>query len=197
MDYPLIFRFKIAAIAPQIFVEEEGSGRSICYVKQKLFKLKEKIELFTDSSKSTRLGMIEANKVIDWSARYFFTDAEGNEVGSVGRKGMRSFWKATYESFNPGDDVPDFHISEKNPWAKIGDAFFGEIPIVGFFAGYVFHPSYVATRADGTPAMTLSKLPAFWEGKYRLEKHCELSTREELNLMLSFLMLVLLERRRG
>jgi hypothetical protein len=63
--------------------------------------------------------------------------------------------------------------------------------------GYFFHPRYLASRSDGAPAMRLTKEPAFWEGRFRLDKVGDMSPREEMNLLLSFLMLVLLERRRG
>ena len=65
------------------------------------------------------------------------------------------------------------------------------------FSGYLFHPSYLATRSDGAPALRMTKQPAFWEGRFKLEKLGGMTPREELNLFLSFLMLVLLERRRG
>ena len=45
--------------------------------------------------------------------------------------------------------------------------------------------------------MRITKQPAFFEGKFLIEKVGTLTPREELNLFLSFLMLLLLERRRG
>jgi hypothetical protein len=45
--------------------------------------------------------------------------------------------------------------------------------------------------------MRLTKQPAFFEGVFTLEKLSELSAEEELNLLLAFLMLNLLERERG
>ena len=45
--------------------------------------------------------------------------------------------------------------------------------------------------------MRLTKQAAFFEGRFRIDKLTDLTPREELNLFLSFLMLVLLERRRG
>jgi len=167
-------------------------------VKQKLFKFKEKVEIFTDSTKATKLGTIQANKILDWSARYFFEGPNGREIGSVGRKGMRSIWKASYESFNGVDETPDYKISEENPFAKIMDGLIGEIPIVGFASSYLFHPKYSAvSHSDGAVAMRLTKKPALWEGKFELEKLTDLSQQQELNLLLSFTMLLLLERARG
>ncbi|MGJ8677346.1 MAG: hypothetical protein ACSHX0_07495 [Akkermansiaceae bacterium] len=196
MNYPLNLSFKIAALAPQIYVTD-ANGATICYVKQKMFKLKEDIQVFSDDKKTRQIASIKANKVIDWSARYFFTDAEGNEIGSVGRQGMRSLWRARYDIFNPGDNTTDFKIQEENPSAKIFDSLLGEIPIVGFFTGYFCHPKYLATRADGTPAMRATKQAALFEGKFTIEKLVDLSPQEELNLIYSFLMLLLLERNKG
>ena len=196
LRYPLTLSFKILALASQATVTD-ADGRTVLYTKQKLLKFREHVEIWTDASRGTRLAEIKANKVIDWSARYFATDAAGQAIGSVGRRGWRSLWKAHYETFNPGDNVADFSIREQNPWSKMADAFLSDIPILGMFSGYFFHPSYLATRADGHPAMSLTKQPAFWEGRFKIEKLSEMTAREELNLFLSFLMLVLLERRRG
>ena len=196
IQYPLTLSFKVLALASQATVTD-ATGRTVLYTKQKMFKFREHVEIWTDKSQGTRLAEIKANKVIDWSARYFSTDADGGEIGSVGRRGWRSIWKAHYETFNPGDDTADFSIQEENVWTKVADSFFSEIPIVGMFSGYLFHPSFLATRADGTPAMRMTKQPAFWEGRFQIDKLGEMTPREELNLFLSLMMLVLLERRRG
>jgi hypothetical protein len=196
IQYPLTLSFKILALASQATVTD-ATGRTVLYTKQKMFKFREHVEIWTDSSQGTRLAEIKANKVIDWSARYFATDADGREIGSVGRRGWRSIWKAHYETFNPGDNTPDFSIQEENVWTKVADSFFSDLPIVGMFSGYFFHPSFLATRSNGAPAMRMTKQPAFWEGRFRLEKLGEMTPREELNLFLSFMMLVMLERKRG
>jgi hypothetical protein len=196
IQYPLTLSFKVLALASQATVTD-ATGRTVLYTKQKMFKFREHVEIWTDKSQGTRLAEIKANQVIDWSARYFSTDAQGREIGSVGRRGWRSMWKAHYETFNPGDSTPDFSIQEENAWVKVADSFFGEIPIIGMFSGYLFHPSFMAKRSDGTPAMRMTKQPAFWEGRFQIEKLGEMTPREELNLFLSFMMLVLLERKRG
>lgn len=196
MQYPLTLSFKILALAPQITVTD-ATGKTVCYVKQKLFKLKENIQVFSDASRSEQIATIAANKIIDWSARYHFTYQNGEAIGSLGRKGARSIWRANYSVFKPGDDTSDFAISEENPWSKVADSFLTEIPVLGMFSGYLFHPRYLASRSDGTPAMRLQKLPAFLEGKFQINKLTDLDEKEELNLIFSFIMLNLLERRRG
>ena len=196
IEYPLTLSFKVLALASQATVTD-AAGRTVLYTKQKMFKFREHVEIWTDPSQGTRLAEIKANKVIDWSARYFSTDAQGGEIGSVGRRGWRSMWKAHYETFNPGDSSPDFSIKEENAWTKVADSFLSEIPIIGMFSGYFLHPSYLATRSNGSPAMRMTKQAAFWEGRFRLDKLGEMTAREELNLFLSFMMLVMLERQRG
>jgi hypothetical protein len=196
--YPLFVSFKILAFAPQLQITD-SAGRSLVYVKQKLFKFKEKVEIFTDKSKNTKLGTIKANKVLDWSARYFFETEKGTKIGSVGRKGMRSLWKASYETFNLGDNAPDYLISEENPAAKVFDSFLGQIPIIGMATSYLFNPRYLATQqSNGDSVMRVTKKPALWEGKFQIDKLSEeLTSQQELNLIFSFIMLLLLERSRG
>ena len=196
IQYPVTLSFKILALASQATVTD-ATGRTILYTKQKMFKFREHVEIWTDPSQGTRLAEIKANKVIDWSARYNFTDARGAAIGSVGRRGWRSMWKAHYEAFNPGDSTPDFSIHEENAWIKVADSIIGDIPIVGMFSGYFLHPSYLASSSGGVPAMRMTKQPAFWEGRFKIEKLGEVTTGEELNLFLSFMMLVMLERQRG
>lgn len=196
IQYPLQLSFKILALASQATVTD-ATGRTVLYTKQKMFKFREHVEIFTDKTQATRLAEIKANKVIDWSARYSSTDASGQPIGSVGRKGWRSIWKAHYEAFNPGDTVPDFSIKEENPGAKFMDGLLGGIPVIGMFSGYFFHPRYLATRSNGQPAMRIEKKAAFFEGRFEITKVGEMTPKEELNLILSFLMLVMLERERG
>ncbi len=196
LQYPLTLTFKILALASQATVTD-ANGRVLLHTKQKMFKFREHVEIWTDKSRATRLADINASKVIDWSARYSSTDANDAPIGSVGRRGWRSIWRAHYEVFNPGDNQPDFSIREENAWAKVADSLVDGIPIVGMFTGYFFHPRYLASRTDGTPAMRMTKQAAFFEGRFQIDKLAELAPREELNLFLSFLMLVMLERKRG
>jgi len=176
----------------------DASGRVVCFTKQKPFKFKEHVEIFNDKSKTTLLAEIKTKKVIDWSARYHFTDATGNDLGSVGRRGWRSIWRAHYEVFNPGDDNVDYSIREENPASKFFDGLFGGIPVIGMASGYLFHPRYAATKTGGNIAMRMTKKAAFFEGRFEIEKlEQSLTHHQELNLVLSYMMMVLLERKRG
>jgi hypothetical protein len=126
----------------------------------------------------------------------------GRELGAVRHRGMRSIWSATYEVYNNTSDQPVYIITEDNPWVKLADALIGEIPVVGMFTGYMFHPTYTAYRGadkeSGTPVLKLTKQPAFFESTFTIESvDPTLSGEEETRLLLSLLMMVQMERSRG
>lgn len=194
MNYPLQLSFEILSLARKISVID-AAGNLTFFVKQKMFKLKESVTVFADVDQKLPLYELKADRVIDFSASYHFTDARGTHIGTVRRKGMKSLWRARYEIVNGSSRA--LTIQETNPWAKVGDALFGEIPIVGMFSGYLFHPEYLVAREDGTAVIRLKKEPAFFQGKFKIEKLADLSMEEETRILLSLIMMVLLERQRG
>ena len=194
MNYPITLSFKLLAIASQIYVTD-GSGQMIGYVKQKLFKLKEAITMFADESQTQPLYEIKADRMLDFSANYHFSDPRGNQFGSIKRQGMRSLWSAHYD-ISVGN-APAFVVREANPWVKVMDSLIGEIPVLGMFTGYLFHPAFVVTRPNGEAVMRLEKQPAFFEGRFVIEKHAHLNEQEEVCALLGLMMVVLLERARG
>ena len=138
LQYPLTLNFKIAALAPQISVTD-ASGREILYVRQKLMKLRDKIHVFADSSQAQELYEINADRILDWSARFVFTDPQGRTVGAVQRQGTRSIWKATYDIQDAaGSGI--YTIVEEQPWLKVIDYFVEEIPFVGIFSRLSVQP---------------------------------------------------------
>jgi hypothetical protein len=199
LAYPVKMTFKIA-IAPQISVRD-ANNVEVMYVRQKLFKLKEEINIFADQSQSQRIYGIEADRILDWSARYHFSDDIGRNLGAIKRHGMRSLWKASYDVLDR--EQVEFVIEEESAFVRFMDGLFGEIPILGIFSGYVFHPVYLVSRADtlggpGALVMRMVKKPSFLERNFYIEKvDPGLTAQEEERLLLSLFMLTLLERRRG
>ena len=194
MNFPLDLSFKKIALSPQVKVTD-AAGNVVLYTKQKAFKLKEAVTVFADVEQTRPLYTINADRVLDFNAKYNIADTWGNRLGAVARKGRKSLWRAEYEVLDGGG--PSMTIREENGWVKVGDALFAEIPFVGIFSGYVFNPSYVLTNAAGVPLMRLAKQPAFMEGRFRIEKLGVMSEPDETRALLGFLMMVLLERRRG
>lgn len=195
MNFPVDLTFKLLALASQIYVRD-ANGNLLGYVKQKLLKLKEDINVFADESQTTVLYNIKADRVIDFSARYTFRDGMGNVIGSIKRKGMRSIWKANYEITDAADNHI-LNINEENGWVKVIDSVVGELPVIGMFTGYLFNPTYMLTKVDGTQLARLAKQPAFFEGKFQITPQTQLSSEEEVRVLLSYLTMTLLERARG
>jgi len=193
--YPLNFQFKVTSLANDFNVKD-ANGKSLAYVRQKMFKLKEAISVFSNENKTELLYKINADRIIDFNASYSFTNADEEVIGRIGRKGAKSILKAHYEIFNQ-DNKQEFVINEENPWAKVGDAVLGEIPVVGIFTGYFCNPRYAIKRIDGTIIARLSKEASFMGRKFKLEKLSELNEGEGERMVLAIMMMSLLERRRG
>lgn len=196
LQYPLTLNFKIAALAPQISVTD-ATGREILYVRQKLLKLRDKIRIFADSSESQELYEINADRILDWSARFVFTDPQGRTVGAVQRQGARSLWKATYDIQDAeGRDL--FRIIEEQPWLKVVDYFLEEIPFVGIFSGYLFSPTYGVQRlATGQTDLRVTKRRTFLSKTFVIDLLAgHLPEPEEVATVLGILIMVLHERRR-
>lgn len=196
MQYPIKYQFKLLALSSQIFIRNDNA-QDIMYVKQKMFKLKEDIEVFRDSSKTELLYRIKADRVIDFSPRLAILDAAGRELGSIKRHGRRSLWRANYDIEING--APFANIQEKNPWAKLGDALFSQLPFIGILAGYVFHLKYAVRTTNAQEIAEIRKLPAFFEGKYTLESMQLANLPEEQQQLASvaFMVVILFERTRG
>lgn len=196
LQFPLDFEFKVTTIYND-FVVKDGINNVRAYVRQKLFRFKESVVVFSDESKKKELYHLKADRWIDFNAHYSFTEANSEAlIGSMGRKGMKSLWKASYTIFN-ADKQAVYEIKEENPWAKVGDSLVGEIPIVSFFTGYLFHPKYGIKDQQGRLVARLSKVHSFFGRKFKLEQLDNISSEDKTNIMLSVMMMVLLERQRG
>ena len=175
----------------------DRNGNYVAYVRQKMFKLKEDVIVFSDESRSKELFRIKADRWLDFNASYSMTNQlNGMQYGRLARKGMRSFWKATYNILD-GNDQAKFQITEDNGWIKFFDGFVGEIPIIGMFTGYFLNPSYSVKDSSGRVYYKLKKMPSLIGRRFQLDRLIDIPDEEESLIVLSLLMMVLLERARG
>lgn len=194
-NFPLNFEFKIGTMAND-FVVKDANGTTIAYVRQKMFKLKEAIIVYANESKKDILYKINADRILDFRASYAFTNEDGEVFGRVGRKGMKSLWKAHYEIFD-NDNNQEYSIGELNPWAKVLDGLLGEVPLLSMFTGYLFNPKYGLKSPDGKLVAQLTKEASLFGRRFKLEKLADLETGDSERMILSLMMMLLLERRRG
>jgi uncharacterized protein YxjI len=195
INFPVQFVFKISTLSND-FTATDATGNVIAYVKQKMFKLKEDISIYSDDTKTNLNYTIKADRWLDFSAAYSLKDRSNNEIGKITRKGWASIWKANYQIIDQNEKL-QYHIREENGWVKVMDSILGEIPVLSMLTGYLFNPSYVVVDINEKIIARLKKQPSFFGRKFELEKIIDFDLDDQERMILSLMMMILLERRRG
>ena len=194
LQYPLAFAFKIIAIAPQVKVTD-AAGQTVLYVRQKVLALRENVRVFGDEGQKDQLFEIQADRILDFSARYAIRRVSGEQVGTVQRHGMRSLWSTSYTILDAaGQEVGRIH--EENAWIKVLDGLVDMIPLVGGILSYLINPAYLVD-VQGQSVLRFQKRPSFFERRFELQKLADVPEQDEMLLLNSILMMVLMERDRG
>lgn len=82
------------------------TGELLLYSRQKMFRLKEDIRVFSDEASTRQVLQINARQVIDFNAIYDVTDSStGMAVGALQRKGWRSLARDEWHFFTPDGRV--------------------------------------------------------------------------------------------
>ena len=195
VKFPIKFVFNISTLAND-FTATDNDGKTLAYVRQKMFKLKEDITIYNDASKTKVNFNIKADKWIDFSTAYAFTNSEGMALGKIARKGWASIWKSHYELIDQHNRL-QYHIREENGWVKVFDSLLGQIPILNMLTGYLFNPSYIVTDLNGEKIVRLKKEASFFGRRFEVSKLQDMDTDDVERIILGLMMMNLLERRKG
>ncbi len=107
-----IFHKKFLKLAGGEFRVLDSKERLVLFSQQKAFKLREDIRVYSDETKSTEVLSITTQKIIDFSAAYEVVDStNGETVGSLRRKGLKSILKDEWEILDPQGQVVG-HVKE-------------------------------------------------------------------------------------
>lgn len=193
--FPLNLTFKISTFSND-FEAKDANGNAVAYVRQKILKLIEEVHVYSNDSRTELKYTIRADRWLDFSASYRFTNRNGLDIGRIVRKGWASIWKANYDIFDE-NEMHDLYVREENPWAKVFDTLLSEVPVLGILTGYLFHPTYIVARPNGIQVARLTKIPSFFGRQFKIDKLNEFEKGEEERLLLGLMMMILLERRRG
>jgi uncharacterized protein YxjI len=99
-----LIRRKIFKLFGAAFHIYDPNGKVAFYSKQKAFKLKEDIRLYTGEDMQEEILIIQARQIIDFSAAYDVIDPASNEkVGTLKRKGIKSILKDEWIIINAED----------------------------------------------------------------------------------------------
>lgn len=89
-----LFRRKVLKLFGGAFHVYDRRGNIVFYSKQKAFKLREDLRVYSDESQKEELLSIKTSKILDFGATYNVKDSSiGEEVGSLKRKGLKSILK--------------------------------------------------------------------------------------------------------
>lgn len=195
LNYPIDLKFHIATLSND-FTATDATGKVIAYTRQKKWRLREHVEIFSDTSRRNVLFEIRASNWLDFNTSYAISHKNGAALGKVSRKGLRSLWSAKYHVID-AEEHDSYQISEENPWIKFIDESIGGIPIIGWFTGYILNPTYIARDNTGKVVLRMKKNPSFFGRRFTLHKISEFDPKDEALLVMSFMMMILLERDRG
>jgi len=101
-----VIRRKVFTIFGAKFHVYDSSGQVVLFSKQKAFKLKEDIRVFSDESEQEERLLIKARQIIDFSAAYDVVDVRsGSKIGAFRRKGFTSILRDSWEFLDTADRV--------------------------------------------------------------------------------------------
>ncbi|GIW92046.1 MAG: hypothetical protein KatS3mg110_0087 [Pirellulaceae bacterium] len=101
-----VVRRKVFQIFGASFHIYDSQGRLAFYSKQKAFRLKEDIRLYTGEDMTTEILTLKARRIIDFSATYDVIDTQlGKKVGALRRRGVASLLRDTWEFVGPNDEA--------------------------------------------------------------------------------------------
>ena len=94
-------RRKIFSFLGASFHVYDDTGSVVAFCRQKALKLREDIRLYTDESKTEELLTMKTRSVIDFGATYDIALPGGEIIGSLRRKGLRSFVRDSWLIYGP------------------------------------------------------------------------------------------------
>ncbi|MCC7304368.1 hypothetical protein IT418_03085 [bacterium] len=99
-----LLKRKFFTLLGKEFTIFDDKNNIVAYAKQKAFKLKEEILVYTDSTKEQVLVSIKARNVWDFGATYDIRDENNELLGAFRRMGVRSMFRDEWRILTPGDN---------------------------------------------------------------------------------------------
>lgn len=97
-------RKKVLSLMGAEFSVMDEQDNVVLYAKQKAFKFKEDVRLYTSKDMTEEVITIHARNIIDISATYDILDAKsGKSLGAVRRDGIKSMLKDEWKILGKGD----------------------------------------------------------------------------------------------
>lgn len=110
-----------------------SKGDLLAYVQQKRLAFKEKVNFYTDESKSQLAFSFRAEKVFDVHGRYFVEDPNGQLIGAFKKQFAKSLVNSTWDMLDAAG-TPQLNVRESSQLLAIFRRFLGYIPYIGDLA---------------------------------------------------------------
>ncbi|MFN0059885.1 MAG: hypothetical protein ACKVX7_15610 [Planctomycetota bacterium] len=99
-----LIRRKVFNFLGPVFHIYDSSGIVVLYCRQKVFKLKEDIRIYSDDTMREERLLIKARQIVDFSAAYDVVDSRSSKkLGALRRKGFRSLLRDSWEFLDAHD----------------------------------------------------------------------------------------------
>ena len=194
LTYPLTFKFSPFAFSPEFRITD-ARGQLVAFVKQKAFKLKEDIKVYADENQQHLRYHIKASHWLDFGAEYHFTDAQDRKLGHVAHHPGFMTTNANYETYLPTSQKVLF-CEGYNFWRYLGRRIRGQElpdPALGTSPWYT---SELIGRTQEPPVASLNQKSTWTSNTFELVKIGTLSEEEEVLMILSLTVAILLRRSR-
>ncbi|KOV79033.1 hypothetical protein ADL03_38620 [Nocardia sp. NRRL S-836] len=139
----------------EVFADDGGKpGELVGFAEQKRFKIKERITVYTGSSKHRVLFEFNARKVIDLGSGYDVTDADGRSIGLFRKDFARSLLRSTWHLEQPGWGTTAG--AERNRWLAGFRRLWQWIPYLSE-APFPMRYHFDFTQENGAPVFSVDK----------------------------------------
>ena len=181
-------------IAQQIRVTD-ASGASILNVRQSPYGKVDDITIHGEGQDKKHYR-VNVERTVGYSRHYYFADKGGARVGSVRQEEILKIWKAHYDIY--AGLTPIMHIRETNAFVRAAVVMLGWFPVLDWFSGYVFHPTYLVTNdSDNRVIMKMKETPSFFEKSFVIERIETMGDQEQILALLGLTMSMLVKVRWG
>ena len=194
VNYPVTATFSLLSIGQTVRIAD-ATGNEILFVKQKAFRLKTDVVVYTDDTQMQPVYRIRGDRMMG-SVKYQVTYPDGRPVGSIQRQWGSFLWSATYRIFDQ-NAVELGTVRQKNPWVRVFHGLVAEIPIVGVFAQMWVNPTYIVEVPETVPVMQLVKKRSFTSRRFVIEALGSLSRQSEEVVVPAVITFALMERARA
>jgi uncharacterized protein YxjI len=129
---PIVNQYEVSTLGS----DGKSAGDPVCFVEQKRMKLKEDLRAFIDDSTTTELFRIKAQQVWDPRAKYDVTDANGEQIGQLGKVFGKSLLRSTWRISDVSGDQIGW-ARERSLFVALFRRLVGFVPYVENFADWL------------------------------------------------------------